>query len=174
VKAFIKKGRRKLSSAFSLIEVIVCTAVLSIAVVSLYGGISSSFGILNAARENLRGNQVLVEKLETIRLYNWDQINSNGFISPTFTAPFFPTVISTLNGTNADGSPKYTHFTNGTGGGLTYYGTVQITNVPFTSAYSTNLRLVTVSLTWTNGKAVRNRQMQTFISANGLQDYIFF
>ncbi|MGZ8898582.1 MAG: type IV pilus modification PilV family protein [Limisphaerales bacterium] len=163
----------RFNRAFTLIEVIVCTAILAIAVVSLYGGISSSFAVLNSSRENLRANQVLVEKLETIRLYNWDQVNSNGFIAPTFTAPFFPAVITTLIGTNSDGSAKFTYFTNGTGSGLTYHGLVQITNAPFTTAYSTNLRMVTVTLTWTNRNSPRTRQMQTLISANGLQDYIF-
>jgi hypothetical protein len=32
---------------------------------------------------------------------------------------------------------------------------------------------VTVSLVWTNGDVARHRTMQTLISANGLQDYIF-
>ena len=163
-----------MAGAFSLVEVIVCTAIVSIALVSLYGGISSGFAVINVARENLRGNQVLVEKLETIRLYNWDQINSNGFIPATFTAPFFPSVITNLVGTNADGSLKYANYTNNTGGGLTYFGTVTITNAPFTTPYSTNLRMVTVSLVWTNSNVPRHRQMQTLISANGLQDYIFF
>jgi prepilin-type N-terminal cleavage/methylation domain-containing protein len=163
-----------LAGAFSLVEVIVCTAIVSIALVSLYGGISSGFAVINVARENLRGNQVLVEKLETIRLYNWDQINSNGFIPATFTAPFFPSVITNLVGTNSDGSLKNANYTNNTGGGLTYFGTVTITNAPFTTPYSTNLRMVTVSLVWTNSNVPRHRQMQTLISANGLQDYIFF
>ena len=166
--------RRRSAGAFSLVEVIVCTAIVSIALVSLYGGISSGFAVINVARENLRGNQVLVEKLETIRLYNWDQINSNGFIPATFTAPFFPSVITNLVGTNSDGSLKYANYTNNTGGGLTYFGTVTITNAPFTTPYSTNLRMVTVSLVWTNSNVPRHRQMQTLISANGLQDYIFF
>lgn len=151
----------------------IATAVISVAFVSLYSGIASSFGVLSVARENLRANQIMVEKLETIRLYNWDQINSNGFISPSFTAPFFPTVITNLSGTNQDGSPRYATYTNGVHGGVTYHGTVEITNAPVSSAYAANMRLVTVSLLWTNGNVPRNRTMQTLISANGLQDYIF-
>ena len=162
-----------LRKAFTLIEVIVCVAIVSIAVVSLYAGIASGFGVLSVARENLRANQVLVEKLETIRLYNWDQINSNGFIPPTFTAPFFPIVITNLVGTNSDGTPRYANYTNGTSGGVTYYGTVRITNAPVSAEYADKMRLVTVSLVWTNGNVARNRQMQTLISANGLQEYIF-
>ena len=173
MKALIEISRKQSRGAFTLIEVIVCVAIISIAVVSLYAGIASSFGVLSVARENLRANQVLVEKLETIRLYNWDQINSNGFIPPTFTAPFFPIVITNLVGTNADGSPKYAKITNGTSGGVTYYGTVQITNAPVSPQYADKMRMVTVSLVWTNGTVARNRKMQTLISANGLQDYIF-
>ena len=46
--------RRRLAGAFSLVEVVVCTAIVSIALVSLYGGISSGFAVINVARENLR------------------------------------------------------------------------------------------------------------------------
>lgn len=164
---------RRLSAAFTITEIVIATAVISIAFVSLYAGIASSFGVLSVARENLRANQVMVEKLETIRLYNWDQINSNGFISPTFTAPFFPTVITNISGTHPDGTPRYTMYTNGAHGGVTYYGTVQISNAPVSAAYSSKMKLVTVSLVWTNGNVPRQRSMQTLVSANGLQDYIF-
>ena len=167
----IPKARRL--TAFTLIEVIVCTAILSIAVVSLYAGIASGFSVLSVSRENLRANQVLIEKLETIRLYTWDQINSNGFIPPTFTAPFFPMVITNLVGTNANGTPLYANYTNGTSGGVTYYGTVRVTNAPVATAYADKMRMVTVSLAWTNGNVARNRQMQTLVTANGLQEYIF-
>jgi prepilin-type N-terminal cleavage/methylation domain-containing protein len=160
-------------AAFTITEVVIAIAIVSIAFVSLYGGIASSFGVLSVARENLRANQIMVEKLETIRLYNWDQINSNGFISPTFTAPFFPTVITNVSGTNQDGTPRYTMYTNGSSGGVTYHGEVSVTNAPVSAAYASSMRLVTVSLVWTNGDVARHRTMQTLISANGLQDYIF-
>ena len=50
---------------------------------------------------------------------------------------------------------------------------VRITNAPVSAEYADKMRLVTVSLVWTNGNVARNRQMQTLISANGLQEYIF-
>src|SRR5207237_602455 len=97
----VQSGQSR-QSAFSLVEMIVCTAIMVILFVSLYGGISSGFAVVNLARENLRANQIIVEKMETVRLYNWDQINSNGFLPPTFTAPFFPGVITNLVATNAN------------------------------------------------------------------------
>ncbi|HEX7860853.1 MAG TPA: prepilin-type N-terminal cleavage/methylation domain-containing protein [Verrucomicrobiae bacterium] len=161
------------SRAFTIVEMVIAMAIIGIAFVSLYGGIASSFGVLSVARENLRANQIMVEKLETIRLYHWDQINSNGFIAPTFTASFFPTVITNVIGTNPDGTPKYIVHTNGTSSGVTYYGTVQVTNAPVSPQYASSMKMVNVSLTWTNGNVPRRRSMQTLITANGLQDYIF-
>jgi hypothetical protein len=76
-------------------------------------------------------------------------------------------------GTNPDGTPKYITYTNGTSAGVTYYGTVNVTNAPVSPQYASTMRLVTVSLTWTNGNVPRMRTMQTLITANGLQDYIF-
>jgi len=168
--------RRSAESAFSLVEGIVCTAIMAVVFVSLYGGISSGFAVVNLARENLRANQIIVEKMETIRLYNWDQINSNGFLPPTFSAPFFPGVITNLVATNADGTiqTSLARFDSSTSGGLTYYGTVNITNAPVSDQYSTNMRLVTVSLSWTNRNNVRNRQLQTLVSQNGMQNYIYY
>lgn len=163
------RGRK----AFSLIEVIVCMAIIGITFVSLYAGIGSSFSIVNSARENLRANQILLEKLETIRLYSWEQINSNGFIPPSFTAAFFPSSITNVIGTNANGTLQ-TSVTNFQSGGLVYYGSVSIGDAPVSGQYATNMRLVTVSLTWTNGSTVRNRQMQTLVGQNGMQNYIYF
>ena len=54
--------------AISLVEVVFSIALVSVLFVSLYGGIASGFGLVNLARENLRANQIIVEKMETIRL----------------------------------------------------------------------------------------------------------
>src|SRR5687768_17046404 len=78
------------NSGASLIEVLVVVALVGTLFVSLYAGIASGFGVVNVARENLRANQIILERLETIRLYNWDQINEPGFIATNFTAYFFP------------------------------------------------------------------------------------
>jgi prepilin-type N-terminal cleavage/methylation domain-containing protein len=160
--------------AFTLVEVIVCMAIISILFVSLYGGIASGFGVVNLARENLRANQIIVEKMETIRLYNWDQINSNGFIPATFTAPFFPSVITNIVSTNGNTTTSTTAFDSSVSGGLVYYGTVRITNAPVADAYSTNMKLISVTLTWTNGNNARSRQLQSLIAEKGMQNYVYF
>jgi prepilin-type N-terminal cleavage/methylation domain-containing protein len=145
--------RRTAAAAFSLVEVLVAMGIVGITFVSLYTAISSGFGIINVARENLRATQVLLEKMETLRLYNWTQINSNGFIPPTFTAPYYPK--------------------GNTNSGLIYQGTMTITNAPATEAYSNDLRVVILRVTWTSGSVSRAREMQTLVSRHGLQNYIY-
>lgn len=148
-----QSARTSSRHAFSLVEVLVAMAIVGITFVSLYTGISSGFGVLSVARENLRATQVLLEKMETLRLYNWSQINSNGFIPPTFTAPYYPR--------------------GNTNSGLVYQGTMTITNAPATETYSNDLRVVILKVSWTSGRVVRQREMQTLVSRYGLQNYIY-
>lgn len=151
------KFKRKLNAgaAFTLVEVAVTTAILGVMVAGFYAAIGAGFSMIGLTRENLRGDQILLEKTETLRLYSWDQINSNGFVPRTFTAPFYPSI-----GTNANT-------------GITYYGTVNITNSPLTVGYAGNLKLVSVTLTWTNGHNKRTRSMETLVSEFGMQTYIY-
>src|ERR1051325_6941474 len=103
-----KNGRLDYRSAFTLIEVAMTTAILGVVFAAFYSGIAAGFSLVGLTRENLRANQLLLERMETIRLYSWDQINSNGFIPPTFTAPFYPPVAGQTNQNS----------------GVTYYGTL--------------------------------------------------
>jgi len=141
--------------AYTLIEVVVATGLLGLMIVAFYGGIASGFSLVGLARENLRANQIVLERMETIRLYSWDQINSNGFIAPTFKEWFYP-----------GGA------TNG-GAGTAYFGTMEITDAPVDAVYSTNMKRIHVTLSWTNNKARRTHEMETFVSEYGMQNYIY-
>lgn len=142
--------------AFSLIEVLVGSALGAIAFVYLYVGFSNGFGVIKLSRENLRATQIMQDRMETLRLYRWDQINSNGFIPTNFTAPFYAL------SNNADHTE-----------GLIYHGRLTITNAPVSESYSNDLRLVTVQLVWTNGSVARRREMKTFVSRYGIQNYVY-
>ena len=146
-------------------------ALVSVLFVSLYGGIASGFGLVNLARENLRANQIIVEKMETIRLYSWDQINSNGFIPTSFTDSFFPTVITNVDDSNGQLRTNLSTFGNG---GIIYYGTVSMSNAPVADAYKTNMKQFTVTLNWTNSGIPRTRTLTTYVSQNGLQNYVYY
>ena len=65
-------------SGFTLIEGIMGVGIMGVLFVSLYTGMTTGFGVVRMARENLRATQVLQEKFETIRLYTWEQINTPG------------------------------------------------------------------------------------------------
>jgi hypothetical protein len=135
-------------------EVLVGVMVCGIVFVGLYSGLSSGFSFIQLARENLRGTQIMEEKMETLRLYRWDQINQSGFIPTNFVDTFYPL------GTNS-------------GAGLSYTGQVTITSAPTGEYYNDDLRSVTVSLSWMSGKVVRQRQMTTLVSKYGLQPYVY-
>jgi hypothetical protein len=157
MKVLIAKSNRSL--AFTIAEVMVALTLVGIMFVSLYAGISSGFATINLARQNLRATQIALEKMETMRMYSWEQINSNGFVPLNFTAPFFPT-----SGTNGGGT---------NGGGITFYGTTEMTNTGYSNLYNPDLRLVIVTVRWTNGRAGQTRKMQTLISQYGMQRYIY-
>ena len=141
-------------SAFTVVEVMIGVTIMAVTFASLFLGFAQGFGIIRSARENLRATQILQEQAETIRLYTWDQINSNGFIPAGFTNYFYPA------STQANG-------------GLVYTGQITISPAPMAESYSNDHRLVTVALTWTSGHAVCQRQLNTLVSRYGLHNYYY-
>ena len=148
------RGDRWLHRGFTLIEALIGMAVIGIVFLSLYGGLTSGFSATQVARENLRATQILAEKMETMRLYTFDQISSNGFIPASFTAPYYPL---------------------GQAGnqGITYTGTVSIAAGPNDVSYRDNLKQITVTATWSSGNVQRSRQMTTYVARDGLQSYVY-
>jgi len=179
--------------AFSIIEALVAMAVCGIMFVALYGGISSSFFNIRLARENLRGTQVLLEKMEVIRLLTWDQINSNGFLAPNFSAPLFPSLTSSSNsaaffygqidiqpvagpGTSPDPGPgpgpgHPPKGKPGSGGGGSE--TPPVNGDELNANYSGDLRIVTVTIRWKTGGLEQSRRLSTYVSRFGIQNYVY-
>ena len=161
------KIRRRKSDCFAVVaytlpEVMLSVFVLAIMLVSLYGGFSAGFAVVQLARENLRATQIMVQKMETVRLLKWSQIlDTNNFLQPGFIDYYDPA------GTNSQSA------------GAIYRGfitTNSVTGVP--NDYKDNMRAVTVTIYWTNyvrsaSAMVRTRQMQTFVSRYGMQNYVY-
>jgi len=141
------------TAGFSLLEVTVGMSVIGMTTAALFSGFTTGFFNMQMARENLRATQIMLEKTETIRLYNWSQLNTN-FIPPTFSEAYDP-----QSATNSQG--------------IIYSGTVVISDAPFTNAYSSNMKQVTVRVAWRTGGLDRTREFSTFVSRDGLQDYIY-
>ena len=150
-----RRLRRKLA-AFSLTEVTVGMGIIGTSMMALFSGFTSGFFTMQMARENLRATQILLEKTETIRLYSWDQVvNTPGFIPKEFETPYDP---------------------NSTNSGVIYKGTVDIALVPpgnMVTAYTDEMRMVTVSINWKTGFIDRSRTFTTYIARNGLQNYVY-
>ena len=153
IKQFISSRKRRLMAAFSLVEVTISLGVVGTIAGAMLTGIMGGFFTMKMARENLRATQIMLEKVETIRLYTWDQITNTGFIPRSFTNYYDP------NGSNPTA--------------IAYTGTMSIDPVPFAASYSTNMKQITVTLNWTTGTIPRTRTFTTYIAKNGLQTYIY-
>lgn len=154
--------RCRVEAAYNLPEVIMGMLLIGVMLVSLYAGFSSGFALMQSARENLRATQIILQRLESLRLYRWSQVlDTTNYLKPTFVAYYDP-----LDATNP--AP-----------GLVYAGYIHTNppaGVPVSASYRTNLIEVTVTVYWTNyigGKEiVRARNMQTYVARYGMQNYI--
>lgn len=145
-------------TAFTFAEVLVATGVVAIMFVTLYVGISFGFAVTKSERENLRATQVMLERMEGIRLFSWDQLLDTAKNPLTFTNYFYPP------GLGSDDE------------GITYVGRVTVTtNLSLTppATYSAYIRKVTVQVQWTSGSIQHTRTMSTYASRNGMQNYIY-
>ena len=120
--------------------------LLTVVVVSLFGAFSFGFSTIRISQEDVRASQILLQKLETLRLYDWSQI-TNGYLPTSFTANF------------------------STDGGVTYDGAIAIDPLPMAESYSNSLRQVTVSLSWVSTGVPRYRVATTLVSQNGIHTY---
>src|ERR1044071_8747309 len=139
--------------AFTLMEVMLAVVIVGVEFVSLYVAISQGFAVVQSARENLRATQIMQEQVEVIRVLDWDKVTTTP--SPwTFNASFYPA--------------------SGTNPGVTYSGTINVTDAPVPGAYSADMRLIVVSLSWTTGansRILRTRELRTLVSRYGLHNY---
>ncbi len=139
----------------TIAEVVISTCILSIMATGIIGCFTYGFYIMELARENQRATQIILEKFETVRLYNWDQVLAPGFIPASFDDVYDPQA-------------------GAGGGGVAYHGTLTVTNVPFTTSYSANMRQLVISLSWTSSKNLtRTRTMSTLVAKDGVQNYVY-
>jgi uncharacterized protein (TIGR02598 family) len=139
--------------AFTLVEATIAMGIAGLVLSILYSGITVGFFTVRMGRENLRATQILLEKAETLRLYNWSQITNKAYIKTNFAAAFDPN--------------------SGTGKGCVYSGTIQIEPAALDTDYSADMRRVTIKVNWKTGGLNRTREFQSFVSRYGMQDYIY-
>lgn len=139
--------------AFTLVEIMVAIAIIAISFVSLYAGITAGVQVIQLARENLRATQIMVEKTETIRIKSWSEITNSVDSATTFVEDFYPRGVASK--------------------GLTYHGTIKIADSELDTNYRDEVRLVVVTVRWTNAGVARAREMRTHVAREGMQNYVF-
>ncbi len=148
--------KRISSYGFSLIEAMVAVAAGAVLLTALYSGLTFGFATVKLAREDLRATQILLQRMETLRLSSFTALQTG-----TFTDYFDPT--GATNGSS----------------GTTYTITIT-TNAPTSSDmpvqpvyYMKEMRKVTVTATWTNANQLRTRSLQTYVCSKGMQSYVY-
>jgi type II secretory pathway pseudopilin PulG len=152
------KSARDKGAGFSLIEAMVGMAVMGVMVAGLFGGMSWGTTSVRISREDLRAGQILLEKMEVIRLLTWDQITASNVLPANFTAPYYTT------GT-----------TNTVAVGPTYAGTITMAppkGSALSASYTNDMLVVSVKVAWTNMGMVHARALNTYVSRYGIQNYL--
>jgi hypothetical protein len=138
------------------------TGILGFVGASIFWGLTAGNQLIASSREDLRATQILLQKMEAIRLFTWNQVNSTNYLTSNFTEDYDP-----LGTTNRTAGAKYRCFVTA--------ATPAAGELP--EAYRTNMRTITVTLYWTNyiGSRVvaHQREMQTRVACNGMQNYVW-
>lgn len=151
-------GRR---SGFTLVEAVVAMLIVGIMVVALYAGLAWCVSSVRIARENLRATQIMAEKMEVIRLLTWEQLTEENILPSTFTAAY------------VSGAPAGKTVTNNYGG-LMYYGKITVlppVETQLLGTYTNDLRVINVKVSWTNQGLPHFRQLNSYVSRYGMQNY---
>lgn len=134
------------------------TGIIAVTGAGVISAINYGLCIMRIARENQRATQVMLEKLEAVRLYNWTEVTNSGFIPSNFTAAYDPTSATNMQG-------------------ITYYGSLSVAIPNFNGTvpnYSSAIRQFTVSVSWTNsGGLAHTRTLSTYVAQNGMQNYVY-
>ena|SRR5688572_22517652 len=144
----------KAKAGMTLVEVIIASGIFAIMAGALIGTYNCGFFIMQSVRENQRATQILMEKVETIRLYSWTQLNTTNFIPSSFADDYDPQ------------SPIGSR-------GVRYTGQITVFPVSFSTTYSTNMRQVEVLLTWSSRNIPHTRKASTFVAKDGIQNYVY-
>ena len=144
------------NSAFSLIEVMMAVVMVAIIFTALFTGLAQGFSLSSAATERLRANQIALERIEGIRLIKWSDLNNTSLVPTNFTASYYPVA----GGGQSDG--------------VSYTGTVRITNPNLGTYYNDSIRKVTVMVNWVAGSIARSQTLTTYVSRNGMQNYVYY
>jgi prepilin-type N-terminal cleavage/methylation domain-containing protein len=154
IKSANRLGAWPGGAGFTLLEVVVSLGVIGVVFISLYAALASGVSVTQMSRENARATQILLEKAETFRLYDWDQITTDGWVPDKFTTSYCPTATNSAQGS-------------------IYSGTITISTPDLSTNYEDDMRQIDIILKWTTGSLKRSRTMTFYVARNGMQNYTF-
>jgi hypothetical protein len=150
-------------AGYTFVEVLIAAGILGLVAVALFGAFGAGFCLIQNTRENLRATQIMVQKLEAIRLYTWSQVTNTTTYLKAFSEQYDP-----LGATNNTGGAQYIGYVT---------AAVPAASEEIPDGYRNNMRTITVTVYWTNFNGakpiVHRREMQTRVARNGMQNYIW-
>jgi len=153
---------RRANGGFGLVDAMFAMLLAAMMFTALYAGLAFGFKVIKMARENTRATQIMLEKMETLRLYTWTQVTNGTLPTTNFIVPYYAV------GTNTSG--------------LVYTGSIAVASSGVTSdpvsgtptSYADDMRKVTIRVDWTSvGSINRTRSMCTYVTKNGMQSYVY-
>lgn len=145
--------------AFTIVEVLMSICIIGISAAGLLGCFHFAMFAIRMARENQRATQIVLERAEAIRCYNWSNLTAiptqpvtDYYNRATHEPPVYSVTTSL--------SP-FSPF-NGSAGGAT--------SVPL---YASKMQQLTILVTWTNWGIARFRTNITYIAFDGVQNYVY-
>jgi hypothetical protein len=148
-----KYSARHAVSGFSLTETVIAVALSAIMVGALYACCGFGFKTIEVTREDLKASQIMLSRLEAIRLCTFSQVTNPTNNPATFTE----------------------YFDSKNQKGVVYNGTFSAALPPvgtIPEGYRTNMLLVSVGLSWTSDNIARYRNYQTYVARDGIEGYI--
>src|SRR5262249_44134136 len=148
--------RRASASGFTLTEVLVAVLILGVMVTPLFTGLAFAFSGVQEMRDNLRATQIIVQRMESLRLAPYKTLQD---------AAAYPTNSTEYYSPSGQSSGK-----GGTTYALTYNWALGPSSLP--PSYRSNMMLVTVTASWKSGNVQRSRSMQSYVARYGIQKYV--
>ena len=126
-------------------------AIIGVVAAGLMGCFSFSLLAIRMARENQRATQIVLERAEAIRCFNWDYLtnvptSSIDYYNPATQSPPVYTVQTTLSPFSASGTSP---------------------------SYADKMQQFTIVATWKTGAISRSRTNVTIVAKDGIQNYVY-
>jgi type II secretory pathway pseudopilin PulG len=150
------KVRRAWASGFTLMETLVAMVTAGVLLPPIFTGLAFAVSSMQGMRENLRATQIVVQRMESMRLAAFKTLQDPAAYPATSTEYYSPS-----GQASGKGGTAYT---------VTYNWTPKPASLP--PSYRTNMMLVTVTASWNSGKTPRTRSMQSYVARYGIQRYV--